>query len=506
MSNSPTETQSSRFDDIELVAEAEPPTSSNDLPTDIGSGRRTFTRWIHQGFRASLLRSVGDPPPEPGPWEMLLIVGMTDFLITWLSRLELVGLVSFDWRSWLFGWASTGFLITGVWLSLSWGRAHAKHASATSAWFLLFSVAMFPISLISIGLNSAGAHGWLPQWWSGSLWLAWAVFAAFLLWIAAAVWRISKAVNYSTWVAVGVLACVMTVQGLDSFLLSTQPWQPDYANAGDDESGDETSTLQLSQEVFERQQVLLDESLRAIKPHEGNQRQVYGLLFAPYSQDVFLRESAMVQNVLEQQFHARGRTARFLNHPTTATQLPWATKPNLERALSAIAKAMDVERDVLVIYLTSHGGKNFTLAAYHWPLKVDALTAVALKEMLDTSGIRNRVIAVSACYSGGWVEPLQSDDTLVMTAADKDHTSYGCGSKSELTFFGRALFDEQLRKTLSFEDAFKSAVPIIAQREVDAKKSDGFSNPQISIGRNIRSVLREIAEQWPANHSRQLKD
>ena len=114
--------------------------------------------------------------------------------------------------------------------------------------------------------------------------------------------------------------------------------------------------------------------------------------------------------------------------------------------------------------------------------------------MLNELAIRHRVIAVSACYSGGWIEPLQSEDTLIMTAADKDHTSYGCGSMSELTFFGRAVFDEQLRKTLSFEAAFNAAVPVIKQREIEVKKDDGFSNPQIFVGRNIRGVLGELAD------------
>jgi hypothetical protein len=113
--------------------------------------------------------------------------------------------------------------------------------------------------------------------------------------------------------------------------------------------------------------------------------------------------------------------------------------------------------------------------------------------MLDEAGIRNRVIAVSACYSGGWIEPLRNEDTLVMTAADADHTSYGCGSRSDLTYFGRAVFDEQLRKTKSFEDAFRAAVPVIRQREIEAKKDDGFSNPQIFVGREIHALLDELA-------------
>ena len=79
-----------------------------------------------------------------------------------------------------------------------------------------------------------------------------------------------------------------------------------------------------------------------------------------------------------------------------------------------------------------------------------------------------------------------------MTAADKNHTSYGCGSKSDLTYFGRAVFDEELRKTRSFEEAFNAAIPVIKQREIEGKKKDGFSNPQIFVGKNIRVVLDEL--------------
>jgi hypothetical protein len=79
-----------------------------------------------------------------------------------------------------------------------------------------------------------------------------------------------------------------------------------------------------------------------------------------------------------------------------------------------------------------------------------------------------------------------------MTAADATHTSYGCGRLSELTFFGRAVFDEELRKTRSFEAAFAAAVPVIRQREIEAGKEDGFSNPQISVGEKIRPLLADL--------------
>src|SRR4051812_35189234 len=125
-------------------------------------------------------------------------------------------------------------------------------------------------------------------------------------------------------------------------------------------------------------------------------------------------------------------------------------------------------------------------------MDVDSVSPGELRQALDNAGIVNRVIVISACYAGGWLGPIADGHTLVMTAADATHTSYGCGSRSQLTFFGRAVFDEQLRKTHSLEDAFNAAVPVIRRREEEAGKDDGFSNPQMLVGEKIRPVLKAL--------------
>ena len=122
-----------------------------------------------------------------------------------------------------------------------------------------------------------------------------------------------------------------------------------------------------------------------------------------------------------------------------------------------------------------------------------------LRQWLDDAGIRHRVLSISACYAGNWIGPLASEDTLVMTASDATHTSYGCGRKSALTFFGRAMYDEQLRsKTLSFEEAHAAARRIIQKREIEAGKDDGYSNPQIRMGSRIGPYLKQMREQLGA--------
>ena len=469
----------------EQTARMDSPPTEGPPPRQLDS----WIEWIRQGMRAGTLRSVQRLPEGPGAWTMVLLLAAIVAILSGVSRFEVDGPASFDLRSWSFGWASTAPIIFGVWLALKWAREKTTHAAPVAAWYLLNTVATLPVALIGAAMSVLGMRGYL-SWWSEGAWVAWAVYALFWIWIAIATWRVSQAFTRSTRVTASLVLYVLVVQIYAGFELQTQQWYPVESYADD-----EFASLELSQEVFETQQALLQEELQAIAPSTGGARQVYGVVYAPYDEDVFLRESAMVQHVLEERFDARGRVIRLVNNSATAQELPWATTLNLERSLRALAEAMDTERDVLVLYLTSHGGADFKLAAEHWPLKVEALTADQLREMLDELGVRNRVVAVSACYSGGWIEPLRSEDTLIMTAADKDHTSYGCGSKSELTFFGRAVFDEQLRKTLSFEQAFNAAVPLIETREIEAKKDDGFSNPQISVGGNIRQVLDEMARE-----------
>ena len=49
---------------------------------------------------------------------------------------------------------------------------------------------------------------------------------------------------------------------------------------------------------------------------------------------------------------------------------------------------------------------------------------------------------------------LANPDTLVMSAARADRNSHGCSHEAGWTFFGKAYFDEALRKTRDFQEAF----------------------------------------------------
>ena len=100
------------------------------------------------------------------------------------SRLEVAGPASFDLRSWLFGWAPVALLVFGVWLVLNWAREKTTHASPVAAWYLLFSVATFPVGSDRNSDWRSGPRGYLPQWWSQGHWFAWAIYAALWVWLA----------------------------------------------------------------------------------------------------------------------------------------------------------------------------------------------------------------------------------------------------------------------------------------------------------------------------------
>ncbi len=457
--------------------------------------RLGLPQWITAGLRAALCLPAHIGRAAPNPWQLFWLVALVGAAQVGMARLEVPGAATFHLAGWLYPLSTVGFVLFLVWACVSGLRPPQAHPAPVPTWFALWTVSGLPMGAVAVLLSALAAREQLPAWWLDGTWLAWLIYGAVWVWIMLVAWRVTAAVTPSRWAQTATIMGVLLIEAFGTAYIDSRPWQPDYAEQESSEATAAATTLTLSQEVFADQQTLLAETLAAVAPRQAGRTNVFGLVYAPYAQGVFVRESAMVASVLQERFGAEGRVVQLVNHPSVTDSLPWATNQNLRASLQALAARMDRDNDVLVVYLSSHGGADFKLATSHWPLEVAELTPQMLRSMLDEVGVRNRVIAVSACYAGGWIEPLTSDNTLVMTAADATHTSYGCGSKSELTFFGRALFDEQLRKTHSFEKAFAAAGPIIQQREIEGKKDDGFSNPQIAVGKDIRPVLATLEQE-----------
>lgn len=468
-----------------MTAPQNPPTMDTALPATpapIGPRKAAhpdWRRWWMAGLNATCLRPVGELPRQVGPGTIASVLALASLVSVVSEWGTYSHPVVFSGMGWIWGWIHLLFPMALAWWMFSVARRGLKHTSPTAAWVLLGQLALLLPLLILRGWTSLGAQGALPPWALQPV-ASWTVYVVGLVWYLLAFWRMAQALHHARVVQIALPVLSIGLLMLQGWTLNTSSWESDRS------ASEERPRLTLSQSVFMDQEALLARTLDGVQAVASPEPQVFGLVYAPYAQDVFQRESHMVAGRMFSRLGAKGRVVRLLNHPSATEQWPWATPLNLRRSIQAIATRMNLERDVLLIYLTSHGGRNHHLASSHWPLEVDDLTAAELRQWLDEAGIRYRAIAVSACYSGGWIEPLKGDDSLVMTAADAEHTSYG-GSRSELTFFGKAVFEEALNQTVSLEAAFADAVPRIQSREVEAGKDDGFSNPQIAVGDGFRA-------------------
>jgi len=308
------------------------------------------------------------------------------------------------------------------------------------------------------------------------------------------------------WVAIAIFATLVMVQArrmvklaalaLLGVLVLTPTWMLPRASIGplwiaDDDASDPRERYDglASEEAFYAQPELLRRALSAIAPGTRGHSHLYFVGVAGYAdEDVFQKELDVVAQLMLERFGTAGRSISLINNPATALSIPLASRTSLTRTLARIGRVMSREDDVLFLYLTSHGSEDHRLALSFWPLRLRDLDPPALRQMLDAARIRWRIVVVSACYSGGFIEALKSETTLVITAADAEHTSFGCGSESDFTYFGKAYFDEALRRRPSFIAAFDDARRSIEARERGEGKAP--SNPQIYVGPAMRHKLQ----------------
>jgi hypothetical protein len=156
------------------------------------------------------------------------------------------------------------------------------------------------------------------------------------------------------------------------------------------------------------------------------------------AQSVFESEAKGAADVVAHQLDANAVVVR-----ANTKKRGDVTIASIEDALQSAAERMDRENDLLFLILTSHGSRAgiAVQAGRH----EETLSPTALAGMLGRTGVRHRIVIVSACYSGVFVGPLADDNTLVITAADFDHSSFGCQDKVKWTYFGDAFFSQEHR-------------------------------------------------------------
>ena len=282
-------------------------------------------------------------------------------------------------------------------------------------------------------------------------------------------------------------AAVSAMTAIAFFVLPrAEVWQAPPAD-------EEPAEALTDERVFHLQGQLIERALAAIERGRPGVAELYFVGFAPDAgQDVFLREMRFVRRLFDERFGTAGRSIALASSHTALDELPIASATNLARALARVGEAMNADEDVLFLFLTAHGDQAHHLSASQPPLQLAQLTPTALARMLQDAGVKWRVIVVSACYAGGFIEPLRDDNSIVITAAAPDRSSFGCEAGRDFTYFGEAYFRDALAKTRSFTVAFELAKEIVAKKEGEEKLTPSL--PQMWAGPAIRDRLKNLPD------------
>jgi hypothetical protein len=198
---------------------------------------------------------------------------------------------------------------------------------------------------------------------------------------------------------------------------------------------------------------------------------------------VFHSEATRAATILARHYGREVAPLVYTNTRTSST----ASIATLRDALAKVASRMDRDNDVLLVFLTSHGSPDGL--AIRAGKRHGVLTPSQVGTLLRATGARKRILIVSACFSGIFL-PLADPETLVITAADATHPSFGCEKRATWTYFGRAFFSQAIPKTDNLRDAFVIARSIVSARE--RKQGYESSNPQMSGGQGFAAGLRAV--------------
>lgn len=367
-----------------------------------------------------------------------------------------------DFEPWGIGWG----LAQWAWLALA-----ALLAAALLGRSVLFPalLAFLALATLCVGALLVLIEAWLPP----IEWVPAALQAALTLGLLRR--AVDRLDSTSPWPrrSLAALAGAGLVLAAHLLLPRVAIWTPAWtAEPAASLSGAEAEALMFVQR--ER----IDAALAALAPQRAGTIDLYVVGFAgDGSERVFAQEVGYAAALFGQRFGATGRTLVLANDLRDPQARPLATLAGLRHALTGLARIMDPDEDLLLLWLSSHGSEHPELFVHLPPLRPAQIDPQTLRAALDEAGIRWRIVVISACYSGGFIDALADDSTLVITAARADRESFGCGPDAEITWFGRAFLVEALNAVADPIQAFE-----LARRRIDAwEREAGFTSslPQL---------------------------
>ncbi|MEO7205578.1 MAG: C13 family peptidase [Steroidobacteraceae bacterium] len=266
------------------------------------------------------------------------------------------------------------------------------------------------------------------------------------------------------------------------------PEVAEAADGGDSPADAETLLFEQSKRI--------DQALAVIHSDASPSPKAFFLGFAGVGeQKVFAQEIGLASRVLSERYGMENRALSLINDQRDLQHAPLASVSGLKYALRGLAGRMNLDRDILFLVISSHGASEPAIAVSNSDLPLNDMTDEDLADALSDSGIKWRVIVISACYAGGFIDALKDPRTIVITAAAADRTSFGCSNDRDLTYFGEAFFRDALPEARTLRDAFDQAKSAIALRE--RRERVDASRPQAYFGAEMETKLGALKDHAP---------
>lgn len=237
---------------------------------------------------------------------------------------------------------------------------------------------------------------------------------------------------------------------------------------------------------------LIDQQLAQIPQGVAGKKEAFLLVVAGFDEPaVFSNELQLAATQIGGAFDVQNRILRLSNNRKDAGTLPQVSPFMLKLAVQKLANKMNLDEDLFVIYVVSHGSKQGLVLkrGTDQPVLSDV---VGLQDAFEQAGVQWKAVFVSACYSGVYLDRLKGDKTLIMTAADAENPSFGCGFGYKYTYFGSEFMDNRdFSRPIDW-----SAIYLDISRKIKKRESlAGLrpSNPQFAMGDAMANYLKN----WP---------
>ena len=389
----------------------------------------------------------------------------------------------------LLGW----YLLAALLIALALG--YLSRPRAGLRWGLVIVIGLTPAAVLAGVLLSSYGY---PDWWYALLGLILAGSG----WVMAL--RLRRVTGRHQWPAVAtalLLAGGFVTVNQHLYVSPTLWYAADYAETEATQASGNLSNAAVEKLLFS-QPARVEQALAEVGPRELGPS-AYFVGFAGYAEEkVFAEEIRFAAEVLDRRYGSGQRSLLLLNDVRDRESTPIASVSTLRSALAGLGKKMNKEQDLLILALSSHGSKNAQLAVSNGDVPLQQLSANDLRGALDHAGIRWRLLIVSACYAGSFIDTLADEHTAIITAAAPDRTSFGCSNDRDLTYFGEAFYRDALPGASSVREAFSEAVELVTERELEINVTP--SQPVADFGAQIEEKLAAMERDNVARRSSRI--